>query len=127
MTLFIQNLWWNIYIIFEEAYRVLKPGGIIITITPEWNYIYKSFYEDYSHRTPFTKISLKDIHFITNFNNVKVESFKQLPILWKNNYYICIVKLLSFLTRILIPDNFRLKLKWIRFSKELMLLSSAYK
>ena len=35
--------------IFQEAYRVLKPGGIIITLTPEWQYIYKSFYEDFTH------------------------------------------------------------------------------
>ena len=76
---------------------------------------------------PFTKISLKDIHLINNFKDVKVESFKQLPILWKKNYYIYIIKLVSFLTRILIPDYFRLKNKWIRFSKELILLSSAYK
>jgi ubiquinone/menaquinone biosynthesis C-methylase UbiE len=114
-------------VIFEEAYRVLKPSSIIITPTSEWNYIYKSFYEDYSHRTPSTKISLQDIHLITNFNNVKVESFKQLPILWKKSYYIYIIKLLSFLTRVLMPDYFRLKIKWIRFSKEIMLLSSGYK
>jgi SAM-dependent methyltransferase len=123
-------------IIFEEAYRVLKPGGIIITLTPEWNYIYKSFYEDYSHRTPFTKVSLKDIHLISNFNNVEVESFKQLPLLWdqKNNtktilmkFLKILLKLSSFLTRVLIPDYFRLKIKWVRFSKELMLLSTANK
>jgi ubiquinone/menaquinone biosynthesis C-methylase UbiE len=113
--------------IFEEAYRVLKPGGVIITLTPEWNYIYKSFYEDYSHRTPFTKVSIKDIHLVSNFKNVKVESFKQLPILWRKNYYIFIFKFLSFLTRILVPDYFRPKNKWIRFSKEVMLLCSAYK
>jgi hypothetical protein len=76
---------------------------------------------------PFTKISLKDVHLITNFNNIKVESFKQLLILRKKNYYIYIIKLLPFLTRILILDYFRLKIKWIRFFKELMLLSAAYK
>ena len=43
--------------IFEESYRVLKPNGLIITLTPEWNFIFKSFYEDYTHRTPFTKIT----------------------------------------------------------------------
>ena len=29
--------------ILKEAYRVLKPGGIIITLTPDWEFIYKSF------------------------------------------------------------------------------------
>ena len=123
---FVEHFYYS-EIIFEQVYRALKPGGIIITLMLEWKYIYKSFYEDYSHRTPFTKISLKDIHLITNFNNVKVESFKRPSILWKKNYYIYIIKLLSFLTRILIPDYFRFKIKWIRFSKELMLLFLAYK
>ena len=31
-------------VVFQEAYRVLKPEGLIITLTPEWCYIYKSFY-----------------------------------------------------------------------------------
>lgn len=113
--------------IFEEAYRVLKPGGILITLTPEWEYIYKSFYEDFTHRTPFTKLSLRDIHLITGFKNVQVSSFKQLPCLWTKKPYVFMLKFLSFLTRILIPDYFRLRFKWIRFSKELMLLSSATK
>ena len=69
--------------IFQEAYRVLKPGGIIITLTPEWQYIYKSFYEDFTHRVPFTNESLKDIHLINNFKNIQVESFTQLPIIFE--------------------------------------------
>ena len=113
--------------IFAEAYRVLKPGGILITLTPEWEYIYKSFYEDYTHRTPFTKTSIKDIHLITGFHNIQVESFKQLPILWKRNFFVFFFKFFSFLTRVFIPDYFRISTKWIRFSKELMILSKAEK
>ena len=113
--------------IFQEAYRVLKPGGIIITLTPEWKYIYKSFYEDFTHRVPFTKVSLNDIHEMNNFKNIHVESFKQLPIIFENNTYSFLFDFLSFLTRILIPDHFRMKNKWIRFSKEIMLLSIAKK
>ena len=113
--------------VFQEAHRVLKPGGIIITLTPEWQYIYKSFYEDYTHRVPFTKISLKDIHVMSNFKSVSVESFKQLPILFEKNLFYYFFNFLSFLTRVCMPDYFRMKNKWIRFSKEIMLLSVAKK
>ncbi len=113
--------------IFKEAYRVLKPGGIIITLTPEWKYIYKTFYDDYTHRVPFTKESLRDIHNIHNFKEVKVESFKQLPILFNKNFFYYFFNLSSVLTRILVPDIFIMRNKWIRFSKEIMLLSYAKK
>ena len=113
--------------IFQEAYRVLKPGGTIITLTPEWQYIFKSFYEDFTHRVPFTNQSLKDIHLMNNFIDIKVESFIQLPILFEKNikskFFYCI----SFLTRKIVPDYFRMSNKWIRFSKEIMLLSIAKK
>ena len=45
--------------ILKEAYRVLKPGGIIITLTPDWEFIYKSFYEDFTHRTPLPHYPLE--------------------------------------------------------------------
>tara|TARA_B100000787_G_C16195893_1_gene300812 strand:+ start:2649 stop:3329 length:681 start_codon:yes stop_codon:yes gene_type:complete len=114
-------------IIFLEAYRVLKPGGIIITLTPEWKFIYKSFYDDFTHRVPFTKDSLKDIHEMHNFKLIEVESFIQLPQLFEKNLFSYFLKFLSFLTRILIPDHFTMKNKWIRFSKGIMLLSTAKK
>ncbi len=113
--------------IFEEAHRILKPGGKIITLTPEWKYIYKSFYEDFTHRVPFTKESLKSIHEITNFKNLHIKSFKQLPILFNDNFQSKLFDFLSFLTRISVPDYFRMRNKWIRFSKEIMLLSIAEK
>lgn len=114
-------------IIFEEAYRVLKPGGKIITLTPEWQYIYRFFYEDHTHRVPFTKVSLRDIQEMNRFKNIEVESFIQLPILFEKNFFSLFFKSLSVLTRIFIPDSFRGQSKWIRFSKEIMLLSFARK
>ena len=113
--------------VFEEAYRVLKPGGTIITLTPEWQYIYESFYEDFTHRTPFTSVSLGDIQEMSGFKDIKVESFKQLPIIFENNFFSEIFYFLSFFTRILVAEKFRMKNKWIRFSKEIMLLSVSKK
>tara|TARA_Y100000996_G_scaffold411499_1_gene395809 strand:- start:452 stop:1141 length:690 start_codon:yes stop_codon:yes gene_type:complete len=115
--------------IFKEAHRVLKNGGKIITLTPEWKYFYKTFYEDFTHRTPFTKISLRDIQLICNFKNIEVESFRQLPFMWNKPKPITVVlEFLSEITRLITPDIYRQKnIKWIRWSKEVMLLSIATK
>jgi len=105
--------------IFIEASRVLKKGGKFINLTPDWEVIYKEFYDDYTHRTPFTANSLKDIYLINGFQNVEVKKFKQLPALWNNNFFL---KILSEFTRIFSPIILKKKSKWIRFSKEIMLI-----
>ena len=110
--------------IFKEALRILKPGGKFINLTPDWETIYKSFYEDYTHRTPFTVTSLKDIYSINGFKNTFVEKFKQLPVLWDRGF---VAKFLSEVTRIIAPNQLNKKYKWVRFSKEIMLLSSGQK
>ena len=116
--------------IFSEMRRILKPGGKIITMTPDWDFNYINFYEDFTHRTPFSITSLKDIQLISGLKNVQVQRFKQLPILWnkknKKNFKIFFLSFLSELTRILIPNVFK-KYKWVRFSKEIMLLSISIK
>ena len=113
--------------VFNEIYRVLKPGGTIITLTPEWQYIYLSFFEDFTHRTPFTNLSLREIQEMSGFKDIEVESFKQLPIIFENNFFSKFFSFFSFLTRILVPEKLRMKNKWIRFSKEIMLLSVSRK
>ena len=93
-------------------------------MTPDWETIYETFYEDFTHRTPFTKKSLEDINELSGFKNISVEKFLQLPLLWKNNYFL---KLLSKLTKHFVPNYFIKKSKWVRFSKEVMLLSYSEK
>ena len=111
-------------ILIKEIHRCLKPGGLAIIMVPSWEHNYRIYFEDYTHRTPFTRDSLKDFFLINGFQNVKVDEFKQLPILWEGNKFL---KLASYLTRILIPNYFKKKSKWIKFSKEIMLLSIANK
>jgi len=107
----------------NEIYRVLKPGGLAITLCPDWGFNYRIYFEDYTHRTPFMQSSLRDIQLIHGFENVRVEYFRQLPVLWAYPLLLPAAEL----TRVLVPTFLRSHSKFVRFSKEIMLLSSAAK
>lgn len=68
--------------------------------------------------------SLKDIHLIYGFEKVNVERFRQLPVLWNTGPWLLP---LAEITRLLAPTFLKSRSKWVRFSKEIMLLSSAQK
>ena len=106
-----------------EVYRIVKPNGLVITMVPDWESVYKTFYEDYTHRTPFTVNSLKDIFLINGFDDVKVEKFRQLPFLWSLPW----LRPFCSLVAIIAPRSLRSYSKLIRFSQEIMLLSTAVK
>ena len=105
----------------SEAYRILKPGGLLITLVPDWESNYKIYFDDFTHRTPFTKISLNDAYLMHKFREVKVFKFRQLPILWRYP----ILNNLSMLIAPFVPV--RTKNKFLRWSRELMLLGSGRK
>ncbi len=107
----------------QEIYRILKPSGLVITMVPDWETVYKVFYNDYTHRTPFTKTSLKDIFVIHGFDSVESEKFRQLPLIWDIPWLLPISKLVAVIT----PESMKKYSKFIRFSKEVMLLCSASK
>lgn len=108
----------------REMYRVLKPGGLALTLCPDWEFNYRIYFEDYTHRTPFMQSSLRDIQLIHGFEAVSVERFRQLPVLWGSGN---LLLPLAELTRIFAPSFLRSHSKWVRFSKEIMLLSCARK
>lgn len=111
--------------LIKEMYRVLKPGGLAITLCPAWEYNYRTYFEDYSHRTPFMLESLRDIQIIHGFEEVHVEFFRQLPSTWYGMAEAAI--LLAEITRLLAPPLLKKRSKWVRFSKEIMLLASSRK
>lgn len=104
-----------------EARRVLKPGGKIICLIPDWESNYKTYFDDFTHRTPFTNVSLSDIYKITDFNNIKVYKFRQLPIVWRYPIVNVFCKLISPFIPV------RTKNKFLRWSRELMLIGYAEK
>ena len=108
----------------SEIRRVLKPGGLVITMCPSWEHNHRIYFEDYTHRTPFMRDSLRDIKLIHAFDNVQVEYFRQLPVLWGAGR---VLMPLAELTRVLTPHRISRITKWTRFSKEVMLLATATK
>jgi 2-polyprenyl-3-methyl-5-hydroxy-6-metoxy-1,4-benzoquinol methylase len=103
-----------------EALRVLKPGGVLITMTPDWESGYLIFYDDYTHRRPYTKVSLSYLYLAHGFSDVSVILFRQLPIVWK-------FPILNYLCQMIapfVPIRSKSKLRWAR---NLMLIASGKK
>lgn len=105
----------------NEARRVLKPNGKILCLVPDWESNYKTYFDDFTHRTPFTKVSLNDIYEITDFKNISVIKFRQLPIVWR-------FPAINIFCSIIAPFvPVRTKNKFLRWSRELMLIGYAQK
>ena len=120
-------------ILVDQAFRMLKKGGVFICMTPSWKHSYKEqFYVDHTHVTPFTQYSLKMICMLSGFVNIKCSYFYQLPLLWRFKWLILFVKFLNLFNLPYRP--FYEKAIWsekiniiIRFSKEPMLLCTCKK
>jgi hypothetical protein len=92
----------------------------------------KNFYDDYTHVKPFTIKSFYSALKINGFENIKVSYFRQLPIIWKLPFFEFTCDIIS----LVFPESFKWKnkldrntkdRKWIRFSKEKMLLGVCIK
>lgn len=109
--------------VLSQAQQLLKPGGLMITMTPSWIHNKNMFFDDFTHRTPFTNQSLEEIHEFVGLSNSKSEYFIQLPFTWKSRA----AKQSVMAMGKLIPSFLKTKAKFFRFSKEVMLLCSSVK
>jgi SAM-dependent methyltransferase len=51
----------KILLTVKEAHRVLKKGGKVILVLPNFRYSYKTYYDDYTHITPLTDTGVCDL------------------------------------------------------------------
>ena len=105
----------------SEIYRVLRPGGLMIVMTPDWKAQYRHFYDDYTHVRPFTIMGLTDVVEAHRFLIRDARRFRQLPFLWRRPYLRIVSDVLGWL-----PEWFK-NYKIVKFSKEWMLLVVAEK
>ncbi|MBW7942496.1 MAG: class I SAM-dependent methyltransferase [Candidatus Kuenenia stuttgartiensis] len=115
--------------IVKETYRVLKPGGITVQLTPDWATDFKYFWDDPTHVKPFTRKGLRQAFILGDFIEVECKEFYQIPFLWRHPGLVFITRIIS-----LLPNSLKWKDKeeriqnvLIRHSKERMLLLSAQK
>ncbi len=102
----------------SEMYRVLKAGGMLILMVPDWESQYLIFYQDPTHIHPYTVKSVDRLLNMCGFKDVEVEKFVQIPSVWENK----ICSFLSYMLRKAGPVKKIYKNKFLRFSRELMVL-----
>jgi SAM-dependent methyltransferase len=102
----------------NEVYRILKPNGKFVVLTPNWSCsnVRKFFYDDFTHKHPFTLEGLKRMFQVYNFKVIYCDRFIQLPFVWKYPYLKWTCKLISLFY------YFNTQNKFIKFSSEEMIL-----
>lgn len=73
-------------LLMKEILRILKPGGIFISLTPEWASQMKTFYDDPTHVHPYQPKGLKDLLILSEFKDVHAEIFYYHELLWSSSF-----------------------------------------
>lgn len=74
----------NTDLFLSEIYRVLKPNGKVIILTPDYQKQKDFFYDDYTHVKPFTLSSLKMALLLNNFKIEYAKHFYYYRAIWEN-------------------------------------------
>ncbi|HEY1534612.1 MAG TPA: class I SAM-dependent methyltransferase [Polyangiaceae bacterium] len=107
--------------LLKECHRVLAPAGRMIALVPDWTAQWRHFYDDWTHVRPFTLNGLRECVACHGFQVREAVRFRQLPLLWAHPYLRPLADAAA-----LLPTPFK-KSKFVRFSKEWMLLVVADK
>lgn len=104
--------------VISRQISCLKPGGLLLVLTPDWESNIKIFYHDFSHVQPYSTVSLVSLLEVSGLDDVNARRFRQLPITWR-------FPPADLLSRVIAPFVIaRPKNKFLRWSRELMIAGS---
>lgn len=89
----------------KEVKRCMKKDGTLILIGPNFRYAYKEYFDDYTHKTVFTHVSLADFMYEYGFRSIK-NMPKFLPLTLKSR-----LPKSYFLTKFYLNSPFKLMAK----------------
>jgi SAM-dependent methyltransferase len=98
-------------ILLFKVRKVLKSGGKLIIIQPNYHYAFREYWDDYSHKKAFSHISLSDFLTSKNFRIIRLErrflpySFKSI---FPKSYFLTKLYLRSF---------------WHPFAKQMLIIA----
>lgn len=69
----------------REIFRILRPGGYLIVVTPHWPYAWKNFYNTFTHVHPYSYKSLGECFEAYGFTTVALVPWlvKKSPRYWR--------------------------------------------
>ena len=102
-----------------DCFRILKPGGRVIFLTPDWQANFRTFYDDVTHVRPFTHKTMRQLLELGGFEEVSSYRFRQLPVTWSSPT----MNTLSAIVAPFVPV--RTESKFFRWSRELMICGTA--
>jgi SAM-dependent methyltransferase len=110
--------------IMQESIRVLKPGGKLVFLVPDWETQWKTFYEDITHCRPYTLQAVRDLLVIYGLEEIVAEKFYQLPIVWRFPFLKALNRILQLFISNTIGRTLSklIGIKYFRWSVELMIL-----
>lgn len=68
----IEHVWEPLHLM-REMRRVLRPGGRIVLLTPDFRYAFRTFYDDHTHLRPLTQESLRRLALDAGFADFTIQ------------------------------------------------------
>ena len=73
----------DVYSCLEECSRMLRRGGHMVVVQPNFRLCAKKYFDDYTHRSIFTDVSMTDVMTVSGFDVVRKEA-RFLPLTMKS-------------------------------------------